>query len=98
MKRTFTVLALALSLLGCNREQNSYRVIERTNSDAYDGYVSVVLLHDGHKLHAKCNNYKEGTVDDPKKVTHCNLHVGQTIRCKSFLERSKEGYDLICGN
>ncbi|MGA9043022.1 MAG: hypothetical protein WB421_21010 [Terriglobales bacterium] len=85
--------AMILSLCACN-SHNRYEVIERSNvSDGF--YVPVVLLHDGHKYSARCNDLK-GTAD-PKVTEHCNLHVGQTVECQLFENRGVNGYDLICG-
>jgi hypothetical protein len=95
MKRALIVLVLALSLAACNR--NTYTVIERTNDSEYS--VRVVLLHDGTKFHATCNNIK--ATADPNINEHCNLHVGQTVKCQFFSDRlslDAGGYDLICGD
>lgn len=89
------VLALVLSLLCACNDHNRYKVIERTNvGQGYD--VPVILLHDGHKCRARCNNVK-GT-SNPKLTEHCNLHVGQSVECQSFEDRDVNGYDLICGS
>lgn len=95
MKPILTALVLVLSLTACNR--NTYTVIERKNDSEYS--VRVVLLHDGTKFHATCNNFK--ATADPNKNEHCNLHVGQTVKCQFFPDRlsvDAGGYDLICGN
>lgn len=60
--------------------------------------VEVVLLHDGHRLHATALDYKSGANG---QLLHCNLHVGETVKCKFFSDRYSEdagGYDLICGS
>jgi len=61
-----------------------------------DPWVHLVLLHDGQKLHARCNNNKY-----PDKTEGCKLNVGQTVKCQFFPDRlsfDAGGYDLICGN
>ena len=60
--------------------------------------VEVVLLHDGHRLHATALDYKSGANG---QIFRCNLHVGETVKCKFFADRHSEdagGYDLICGS
>ena len=84
-----------LTLLCACNDHNRYTVIERTNVDE-GSYVPVILLHDGHKYRARCNNVK-GT-SNPKVTEHCNLHVGQTVECQFFANRDANGYDLICGS
>jgi hypothetical protein len=86
---------LALSACACNH--NSYTVIQREEADDY--WVRIVLKHDGHKYFAECNNYKAPGKPgiDPDKITHCNLHVGDEVKCQFFPDRAS-GYDLICGD
>ena len=59
--------------------------------------AKIELLHQDHRLYAVALDYK---VDVDGKVKHCNLQVGQTIKCRYFADRdSREasGYNLICG-
>jgi hypothetical protein len=78
---------VCLALIACRR-RDEYNVIERVNDTDYS--VKIVLEHDGHKFHGTCNNYKSGLNGE---IKHRDLHVGQTIRCKSFPNRDEEGYD-----
>ncbi len=102
MRRTAVLfLIVGFSLSGC-RQSNLYRVIERPPSDAdssFQPWVKLVLVHDGKKLNARCNNYKGAPHLDGG--VPCNLHVGDAISCQAFADRLSHdagGYDLICGN
>jgi hypothetical protein len=87
------LLILLFSVSGCSK-QNQYTVIERTN--LREGYeIPIVLLHDGHKYYARCNDLKAAS-DDAHKEVHCGLRVGQTVECEFHPDRDS-GYDLICG-
>ena len=80
-----------------------YKVVDRIDDpkcpkDHLSCRVEVVLLHDGHRLHATALDYKSGANG---QILHCNLHVGETVKCKFFAGRNSEdagGYDLICGS
>ncbi len=80
-----------------------YKVVERTDEpDCSAAHlfctVKVVLLHEGHRLHATALDYKE---DIGGEIRHCNLRVGETVSCKFFPDRYSEdagGYNLICGD
>jgi|GEM_PF-1490580 len=80
-----------------------YKVVDRADDpncfqDRIGCRVEVVLLHDNHRLHATALDYKVGA---DGKVIHCNLHVGETVKCKFFSDRNSQdagGYDLICGS
>ena len=92
---------LVIFMCACSRY--SYTVIERDDGVNGTYWVKIVLKHDGHKYFASCNNYKAPGKPgvDPNQITRCNLHVGDTIKCKFFpdrLARDASGYDLICGN
>ncbi len=91
------VVVLLLSLNACDRDL--YTVVERKN-DPDAGWLNVVLVHGNRKLYTTCNNYKGAgnyKAAETKMIFRCGLHVGDTVRCKSFPNR-EEGYDLICGN
>jgi hypothetical protein len=97
IKMAIAISVLTLSLCACRRD--GYEVVGRTNDEGRQDWVKVVLTHDGHKFHAICNNLK-GTKDRDVNL-RCNLHVGQTVRCKFFPDRMAAdayGYDLICGD
>jgi hypothetical protein len=103
MWRTAIFLLIAFFLLsGCNRGSNVYKVIERPESDSnssFQPWVKLVLLHNGKKLNARCNNYKGAPHTDGGVV--CSLHVGDVFKCQAFADRMSEdagGYDLICGD
>lgn len=102
MRRTAVLLLIAIvSWSGC-RQSNIYKVIERPPSDSdssFQPWVKLVLLHDGKKLNARCNNYKGAPHLDGG--VPCNLRVGDAINCQAFPDRMSDdagGYDLICGN
>lgn len=79
-----------------------YKVVDRTDDpncplDHLGCRVEVILLHEGHRLHATALDYK---ADVAGKIRHCNLRVGETVSCKAFANRHSDdagGYDLICG-
>jgi hypothetical protein len=93
------IIAMLFSSSACSR--SNYTVIERDARDNDKYSVKVVLKHDGHKYFASCNNYKAAGKAGDDKITRCNLHVGDTIKCKFFPDRLASdagGYDLICGS
>ena len=101
-KKITMVFLLALLMCACSRD--NYSVIERDDAamrDKGEYWVKVVLKHDGHKYFASCNNYKAAGKPGNDEITRCNLHVGDSIKCKFFPDRSgpdASGYDLICGS
>jgi hypothetical protein len=80
-----------------------YKVAQRIedpgcSADHVGCRVKVVLLHDDHRLYASAVDYR---VDIGGNIRFCNLHVGETVKCKFFADRNTEdagGYDLICGD
>src|SRR5437016_5212489 len=104
VKRTGVVFVIVvLSCSGCTRSSNVYTVVERNQSTSDSSlpqpWVKLVLLHDGKKLHARCNNYKAApSTDEP---VGCKLSAGDLIKCQAFADRMSDdagGYDLICGD
>ncbi|MFI5087335.1 MAG: hypothetical protein ACHP7I_02985 [Terriglobales bacterium] len=79
-----------------------YKVVDlrpNESDSSFQPWVKVVLLHDGKKLNARCNNYKAAPNTD--KAVPCMLKAGGVINCQAFADRMSEdagGYDLICGN
>lgn len=80
-----------------------YKVVDRIDDpncpeDHLGCRVKVILLRDGHRLHATALDYKAGVAGI---IRHCNLRVGETVSCKFFADRYSEdagGYNLICGS
>jgi hypothetical protein len=97
MWRQIAIALLFSALWGCGAA-NSYTVVERTN-DQNSPWVKVVLLHDGEKIYANCNNDKAGANG---KTEGCKLYVGETLQNCDFspdpLSHDSRGYNLICGN
>lgn len=83
--------------------RSRYKVVDRIDDphcrpDHIGCRVEVVLLHEGHRLHATALDYKGDTTG---KIRYCNLRVGETVSCKFFADRNAEdagGYNLICGS
>ena len=76
-------LALALSLIACNR--NSYEVVERSETVVSNfqaagthSQVNYVLLRGGHKIYATCDAYEIGSQDPSARCSFRPLH---TYRC-----------------
>jgi len=110
---TISVAALAIAAFAAIATWNTvfapdplgrglYKVIDRIDDpkcpDHLGCRVEVVLLHDGHRLHATALDYKGGVNG---QIVYCNLHVGETVKCKFYPDRHSEdagGYDLICGS
>jgi hypothetical protein len=103
MKRTAVVLLIVvLSLSGCRRSSEVYRVVERKQAESnssFQPWVELVLLHDGKNLHGRCNNYK--AAPNMNEGVPCKLRVGDVLKCQAFADRMSDdasGYDLICGD
>lgn len=94
MRKAVALVLTVLALCACNSD--SYTVIERTTPERdSEPWVKLVLKYNNHKLFVDCNNLKAAKGG---KTTRCDLRVGQSVKCKPFLDRQEEGYDLICGS
>lgn len=102
-KQAVVVLAIVfLASAGCHRRSDLYTVDSRSQNESdssFQPWANVVLLHDGKKLSARCNNHK--AAPNTIEAVPCMLKAGDTINCQAFDDRMSEhagGYDLICGN
>jgi hypothetical protein len=96
VKKCLAIVVMAGAVAACN--ENGYTVIQREESSDY--WTRVVLQHNGIKYYANCNNFKAAgnyMPGDAQKTFRCDLHVGQTIECRSFKKNAPDysGYDLI---
>lgn len=96
------VFTVALSAIACHRNSDVYEVVERNepkSNSSFHPWIELVLLHEGKRLNARCNNYKGApNTDEP---IPCKLQKGEAIKCQAFADRMSDdagGYDLICGD